>query len=353
MATRLQESFFDTVRKRQVSDVLKTLTKQKDRGEIRTVDEFVNRLDALVRELNATTLVPTLKLYEAKANELIDSESFDFMLERIQDDLSVGFEEVDKLDEVQKSHDAIIRDVVLNTIQSGLAELEAKISFYEFMNKSQEGFDISLYSTFKGSIDNRTARSVDQSGVFFTDPRTGNSLDTSNDAEIDSIGECLILPYTAKDYSKIVSIKPGYTSTTFPSFLNINREDNELNDLSRVIDGVKGTYWMSDRIIVSETDKANPAPFQIRLELDLGGFVNINFVEIEVNGEYPPILEDIEYQTDTGSIVSLDINDLDADDFGINKSARVYFKRISTQKLILVFRCEDFTFETFTINEGV
>jgi len=45
--------------------------------------------------------------------EIIDSETFNYMLERIQDDLEAGFEEANNIEEVQNSHRSIMRDAFL------------------------------------------------------------------------------------------------------------------------------------------------------------------------------------------------------------------------------------------------
>src|SRR5688572_28046728 len=107
----------DAIRKRQTEQILKRLNKQKNARQIRSVEEFTTRLDSLVRELTQTTLTPTLKLFTAEPDQTIDSETYNFMLDRVQDDLESAFEESVNIAEVQKSHEAIVRDVILKNLR--------------------------------------------------------------------------------------------------------------------------------------------------------------------------------------------------------------------------------------------
>src|SRR5574343_1147486 len=132
--------FKDKIGSRQTNQIIKLLNKQRDSGKIKTIDEFSKRLEDLMRELTSTNLKPSLSLFEAQEDDFIDSETYNFMLERVEDDLEAGFEEANNIAEVQNSHEAIVRDVLFKKIRAGIAELESKISLYEFINKDKRGF---------------------------------------------------------------------------------------------------------------------------------------------------------------------------------------------------------------------
>ena len=95
----------------------------------------------MIRELTGTFLKPTLALFAAEEHSLIDSEEYNFMLDRVQDDLEAAFEEANNIDEVQKAHEAIMRDVELKNLRAGVAELESKIDLHEFLGRDLNGFD--------------------------------------------------------------------------------------------------------------------------------------------------------------------------------------------------------------------
>ena len=70
MASKYLKKFDSVIGSRQTDQILKLLSKKKQSGEIRTVDEFVTKLDTLVRELAENELSPSTKLYEAKDDEM-------------------------------------------------------------------------------------------------------------------------------------------------------------------------------------------------------------------------------------------------------------------------------------------
>src|SRR3990172_12992789 len=173
------DKFSDKIGQRQTQQILNLLNKKRNTGQIRTVEEFSKQLESLVRELTETTLKPTLALFEAEENKYIDSESYNFMLERVEDDLEAAFEEANNIDEVQRSHETVIRDVILKNLRAGVAELDTKIQLYEFLNKDLRGFDSAIFTTFRESKENRTERGDAFSSVLFIDPRFGDLTSTT------------------------------------------------------------------------------------------------------------------------------------------------------------------------------
>jgi len=143
------ERFADTIGKTQTKQILKLLNKKRNSGQIRTLEEFSKQFENLVRELQSTVLTPSLKIWMANKEEFTDSESHNFMLERVQDDLEAAFQEANNIDNIQHSHEAIVRDVILKNLRAGLAELQAKISLYEFINKDTRGFDSAIFCSRK------------------------------------------------------------------------------------------------------------------------------------------------------------------------------------------------------------
>ena len=138
------DKFKDVIGKRQTQQIINLLNQRRNTGQIRTIEEFSKQLEDLVRSLTETNLKPSLSLFLAKETELTDSESVNFMLERVEDDLIAAFEESDNIDEVQKSHEAIIRDVIFKNLKAAVGELDSKIRIFEFLNKDNRGFDSAI-----------------------------------------------------------------------------------------------------------------------------------------------------------------------------------------------------------------
>jgi len=343
MATKYLEKFNRIIDKRQADQVLKLLNKKKQAGEIRTVQEFVEQLDTLIRELTQTELTPTLKLFEAKSDETIDSGTYNFMLERIEDDLIAGFEEATNINEVQKSHQAVIRDVVFKKMRQAIAELEAKSGMYEFMDNSSDGFGVSIFSTFREVGENRTTRSNAQTGtmssIVFSDPRTGVFFETNDeDASIDLIGERLTLTNTKIEYD-IKKVRQIFDSEAPRSELIVDPPSVKIEN---IIDGEGGTYWVQTSLFSSIKPYV-----KTKLEFELPGTVDINFIEIEPISLHGVVLESVEYVDGNNSVTTL----LDPEQSLLTPVA-LMFEKTGTNKVILTFRNDNPDWIEFEYNSA-
>lgn len=317
------DKFKDKVKKRQVEQVLKLLNKQKNSGEIRSIEEFTTRLDTLVRDLTQTVLKPSLSLYLAKEDETTDSETFNFMLDRIEDDLSAVFEECNNIDEVQKSHQAIVRDVLFKNLKYSIAELEAKVSVMEFVNSSGLGLKDAIFSTFRESKEERVNRTDDSS--LFLDPRSKKIIE--QDAFIELIGERLTLKPVASSYADISSVRQIFDSESPQSSVPI---ESSLAPLSNILDSTPGTYWAQGTLFLERQVEK-----KTKLEFTLSSLQKVDLVEIEPFVKQGIYLESI-YYLDSNNVFSL----LVAPDLFITTTTSYRFRPISTRKIILVFRDE-------------
>ncbi len=233
------DKFNDTIGKRQAQQILKLLNKQRNSGQIRTVKEFSDRFEELIRDLQSTVLSPSLKVFLAEEDERTSSEGLNFMLDRVQDDLEAAFEEAVNIDEVQRSHEVIVRDVILKNLRAGVAELEAKIGLYEFLNGDVRGFDSAVFTTFKESKENRTERGVEFTSILFIDPRTNQLIRASQDAEVELVGERLVLSNKNKVVHDVVDVRQLFDENNPQSELVVEPAGTNLRN---IIDNTKGTY---------------------------------------------------------------------------------------------------------------
>ena len=134
MPDRYLTKFRSVLPKVQGEQILKVLQTKKDSGEIQTIEEFKSELTRLTQILLSEELIPSLKLFFGDAREIIDSETYNFMLERIEDDLAAAFREANNIEDVLQAHKDIINKVVLKAIQFGINQLEERVSLYEFIN---------------------------------------------------------------------------------------------------------------------------------------------------------------------------------------------------------------------------
>jgi len=321
------DKFNGLIGKRQADQIIKLLNRKKNAGQIRTVDEFTQRLEGLIRELTSTILQPTLQVFPVGPGETISSEKHNYMLDRVEDDLSAAFEEANKIDEVQKAHEAIVRDVILKNLRAGVAELESKISLYETLGSNTYGFGSSVFTTFRESRLERTPRKKENQTLFL-DPRSKETIDSSYDAYIDLTGERLLLATESQETYSISAIRQIFDADTPQSEAIF---ESPTLKLQNVIDRIKGTYWIQS-VYFTNTQKS----INIKLELDLGIKREINWIQIEPVLKQGLYLESI-YFLDSDGITKI----LSEPDIYFEGSIGVQTRKILTRKITLVFRNEN------------
>jgi len=333
------EKFRGTIGKKQGEQIVKLLNKKKNAGQIQSVDEFSQRLEDLIRELTSTVLTPSLSLFVGQRGDIITSETFNHMLDRVQDDLEAAFEVANNIDEVQQAHEAIIRDVVLKNLRAGVAELDAKISLYEFINQNTEGFDSAIFSTFRESKEERTSRGAGNA-ILFADKRKKDFISSTQDAAIEVIGERLTLAdgNTGRVYHNVKSIRQIFDSESPQSDKVVERPGSSL---SNIIDNKKGTYWIQTLLFPEETQYA-----KVKLELDLGGVRESNFIEIEPISRKGIVLEKIQCVDNNNVVTTLATPNL-----SVENPVGVRIAKVATRRFILVFRNENSRVENFEFTD--
>ena len=334
------KKFQGVIGKVQTEQILRLLNQKRNTGQIRTIKEFSKELEELIRELTSKGLTPTLKLYMAEDNSKIDSASYNFMLDRVQDDLEAAFQEANQISKVQQSHEAIIRDVVLKNLRAGVAELENKISLYEFISGSNAGFDRAIFSSFKEASGKRTARStVTVPTVVFVDPRTGEFITGAEDAIVELVGERLVLPHNEIEYYDIRGMRQIFDDTFPQSELIVEPSGSSF---ANMIDNKKGTYWIQSLVF---SDKRQQV--RTKLEMSLGVSREINFIEIEPAIRQQLFLESILYLDVNNNLVDTEVPEqLVAGPVGIR------IPKIVTSKLVFIFRNENRMNVNFEYTKG-
>lgn len=309
--------------------VLALLNKKRDSGEIQSVEEFKAQLNLLTDTLISETIIPSLKVFFGKDSEVIDSETYNFMLDRIRDDLDVGFTEVNTIEEVLFAHQNIVNEVVLTTIQFGINELEERISLHEFINSNKLGLDRGQRVSFKTSKSVSTPRGTGISSVLYV----GTSI--GDDAIIDTIGERLTLGTVTGANLNVSSVRQIFDSTTTASELDVEIPDSNILNL---IDGQPGTYWIYNSLVSSP--RANGVLQKI--ELDLAATQDINSIEIQPASLHPITIEKISFIGNDG--IETDIG---VPSRTISSPAKINFARVTANKLIVHTRQTSYLEEQF------
>lgn len=314
--------FRDLITKRQTAQVLNLLNEKKNTGRIRTINEFNAQLNDLVRDILDNELKPFLSIFEARGYEKIDSESFNYMLDRLQDDLTSAFEEASNIGTTVQGHEAIARDIIFKKIREALNDLERRLVAYKFFDQDATGLTNALYSTFKegGPRIGRGSKEI----LLFTDPRTNTLLDVENDAVLDLGGERLVLSEDKTTYHTITKAEQLFDSTAKQSEVLV---EPAFSSLKNMTDGIQGTYWLQSLLF------SNPqSAVRIKVALFLGGPRDVNFVEVEPATKNGAILETIEYIDASNEQLTLASPNL-----FISTRKKVSVNRVHAKKIILTF----------------
>ena len=322
---QLLEKLNSLVRKRQAEQMLEIMSKKQSNGEIDSVKDFTQKLDDLVRQISQVHLEPTLKLF--KASKTTDPDTYNFMLERIYDDLITAFEEGNNINEIQEAHNFLIKDVILKNLRHSLAELEAKTTIYEFLNQTNFGFNNALYSTFQEAKIERLNQNDKDKLNLFKDPRSGQLFNNNEAAIIDSVGEQLILASSnSKSYYTCSKVEQLYDSTALQSEYN-----TEQFDINNIIDNQNNTLWTNQYIVFTKVDYID-----CKIAFNFDSVKNINFLEINTPSTKEGFtLYQIYYCNENGEQVLLKtIDEVIVSDYSF------YFQSINTNQIILVFRLD-------------
>lgn len=335
MANNFLDKFRSGLKSVQSRQILALLTREKQNGNISTVEEFKKRLTELTSKLANSTIAPTTQLILAEFSSVIDSESFNFMLERIQDDLQAAFQEANDIDEVIEAHEAIVNDVVLKNLELAINDLESKVTSLEFINNSGSGFDVAAFNTFRVTQNNRS--SLDQ-GVIFIDPKSKLQSGPATEAFIDFIGEKLLLGASLIKTKPILSIRQIFDSEAKQSEEIVEFQGSKLGN---IIDGKVGSFW-SQSILLGKTE--GETGLFTKLELNLGVVQTINFLQIEPLLLYPIDIYRLSYIDENNQSQTLLDNPVE-----ITSTQKLFFNTISTKKLQIVFRNRNFSHVQFEI----
>lgn len=312
-------STLNDVQSKHISNLLK---KQKDSGEIKNLEDFRARLSELTAQILSDRVEPSLQVFFAQLNEVIDSDTYNFMLDRIRDDLEAIFSELNTLDEIVDAHTNLINNIVLKAIKLGINELENKITFYEFMASNPHGFTQSLFNTFSGASNNRTYRTDPDVGIFFEDPRSGDEI--SSDVTVDTVGERILLGSNILKHIPIKQITQLFDEEAVQSEEAVAFSSEKI---SNVIDGTRGTYWTYSNL----QNNIDPNGIKAKFELDLGVDSEINFIEIESAAIFPMNIVQIEYLDPNN-----DFHEINLHQPLLNRTNRIDFAKITASKINIV-----------------
>lgn len=323
------ESAIPTV---QGSQIVQLLTNMRDQGIIKTERDYRTALNRLTGAINATDPVPLSKLFPALLDTIIDSESFNWMVDKITSDLVSGFRESQNIEDLLKAHKKVYEEFTIAKLKQIIGIVEQQVVFHELLRQNEEGFSNMQYNTFTQNAKSTSRSSVLATQLFY-DRSSRETLDTKYDAIVDAVNEALELPGTFNTRT-FVSIEEDLENTTVDtvadaSSIRTRLYGSGLNALRNAIDGVENTYYIKP-FFMTDTLASGA---QLRLVLDCGGLRPINYVEIYPIADYPFQITSVQYLHKDGVVYSVEMQESGLLGVDIYRPTRLHFEEVEAREI--------------------
>ncbi len=320
----------------QSTQVVALLTDMRDKGIIKTEQDYTDALNRLTGAINATDPVPLSKLFPALLDTYIDSESFNWMLDKITSDLVSGFTEAQTIEDLLVAHQKVYEEFTLAKLKQVIGIVEEKIALYSLLKQNQEGFVNMQYNTFT-----QVARSTDRSSPLvaqlFFDRSSLEAIDNRYDAVIDAVNEALELPSTVNTLLFVDAEE--VLDTTTESDLEY---DLQSNNIYNIIDGTRNTFYLKAFLLDEIASGA-----QLTLRLDCGALRPLNHVELYPISDYPFKVTAIEYLAEDGVMYSVELQETGLLDSEMYRPTRFHFTEITAREIYITVLQEHYTLYSY------
>lgn len=337
---RYLDEFISVIPAIQGKQILEILNTARDVGEVRTLDEFQARLQELTETLQGTDPQPTFELIKAVIGKPIRGDAFNLQITSAINDLETAFKEIQNVAEVLQIHKTLINENILNNLKFAINDLETKIAIQEFLNSDVSGFTKAQFNTFKQSQTLSTKRSDLVASDTYVDNQTGLPIASAFDGTVDIVGEKLIMAPKRTKFITSRNARSVFDAQTRLTELNVEFPGSNVRN---IIDNQTGTYWIYP-VLLGAPDKEG---IIAKVELELPGYQDINFLEFEPATLAAFTLEKVIY-TDVNS----EDQTLEIDELFINKNVRVDFSVVTTKKLVFHFRQKSYKHIQYSFNQN-
>lgn len=312
-------------------------------GTINTAQEYRDKLREMTQILASGKPMPISKLFLSSKGETIDSESFNFMMDRFADDIDTMLNEIKLISDTAELHRSLINDKVLKNIELSLNSLEKDIKKYEILNRTDLGFSVVQYNDFSNQDDLRFSRSEgDVASDIFYERSAQTVLPAKYDGAVDILRKSLSLPYRSVDEHTITNVDLIYSTSANVNYFNVDFPEFNVSAIS---DNTDGTYWvttiMGDGVI---QDGAS-----VELTLTLDGLRPVSYVEID------PILYNDFY---IDSLHYIDRNDEQQQIFGasdavlIDEQKKITFDEVQARKIIIKVLQKSYVYTSYYVSDA-
>lgn len=336
------KKFIQSVPAIQGKQIISVLNDMRVTGSISTAQEYRDKLREMTQIL-AGKPMPISKLFFAEKGDTIDSESFNFMMDRFADDIDTLLNEMQVISDTADLHRSLIGDKVIKNIELAINSLEKDIKKYEILNRTDLGFSVVQYDDFSNKDDLRFSRSEgDLVSDLFYERSAKTVLPAKYDGAVDVLKKSLSLPYRSVDTHTITNVDLIYNTSADVNYFNVDFPEFDVNAIS---DNTTDTYWvttiMGDGVI---TDGAT-----VELTMTLDGLRPVSYIELD------PILYNDFY---ISKLYYIDRNDEQQQVFGesdavlVDQQKKITFEEVQARKIIVEVLQKSYVYTSYYVSDS-
>lgn len=322
----------------QGAQITEILGQWREDGLIRTEEEYRDALNRLTGMITSTDPVPLVKFFPAILNQFADSESFNWMVDRLINDLINSFNEGEIVTDLLDAHQKVYEEFTLAKIKSLIEDIREEINLHLLLRNNQEGFSNLQYNTFTQNT--RSTPPTDPVADQLYIDRSSRADIKDQSAIIDAVNEALELD-ASRGTLLFTGVEENGELTTRNDF------DYPISGslITNMIDGTRDTFYIRPFYILDENQSTDGV--QLRLELDCGGLRPLNYLEIEPVSNFPFQITEIEYLDKDGQTSAVELQESGLLGQDIFRPIRYHFKEVDARKVYLTCVQEHFVLLNF------
>ncbi len=290
-------SNFNTVQSKQI---LRILSQQRDRGEIRNLKDFESKLVELANLVQKDKLGQRTPLLTFEESDLLESDAIRTFIEYVRLDLEAALGETERLSNSMRAHNRILVENYFDSIEAAVTELEAETRAYEVLETQKyTGFSSLVKKwSFNSSISVPGADNDDAfSSSLFVDFRGGETLYYSPPKKGDGGIHLDVDDNGSESASFFDKIEILTDSTTPQTALDTSMKENTP---VKAIDGDRDTAWRHSVLLTEYADTC-----RLVLAPSFTGAKRISALVIDPLSDVAMKLVSVSYVDSGGQVVDL------------------------------------------------
>ena len=337
---RLLDKYASQLPALQANQIEIELTRSRERGEVRTAQDFRAAFQTKLKELLSADSPLRFSAKELIENSKRSSELMNELLTWLGDDLQSLFIEYDKLLDATRVQQQVFKEEILARLQASVSEADLELRRIEFLYGNTEGFTDAIVENFQSSS-SRLERTHPIADRVYRDPKLGVSIHQDQDMAISSTVSGLCLPMKKESSSLFSFIKDQQSSDVrglsdsfaIPFSITPSTPSETIQTVGRIenlIDRRKDTFWQK----AITTESALPAGAKLNLIISAGASQEFNYLEVQPFGPEKLEVSELYSISTTGLVTQIDLS---SGPISVSGPTRIVFNTVTALKFMIVF----------------